>query len=79
MLETVPVCCVPGGSALSEPEGDLFMTRMSAAASTPSLTRPLLLLGAAAAVLAIATLALWGWYGTTVFFEMLRAGLAACF
>lgn len=55
------------------------MTRMSAAASTPSLTRPLLFLGAAAAVLAIATLALWGWYGTTVFFEMLRAGLAACF
>ena len=55
------------------------MTRMSAAASTPSLTRPLLILGAAASVLALATLALWAWYGTTVFFEMLRAGLAACF
>ena len=55
------------------------MTRMSAAAPTPSLTRPLLLLGAGAGVLASATLALWAWYGTTVFFEMLRAGLAACF
>jgi hypothetical protein len=55
------------------------MTRMSAAASTPSLTRPLLVLGAGAGLLAIATLALWGWYGTTVFFEMLRAGWAACF
>lgn len=55
------------------------MTRMSAAVSTPSLTRPLLVLGAGAGLLAIATLALWGWYGTTVFFEMLRAGLAACF
>jgi len=55
------------------------MTRMSAAASTPALTRPLLLLGAVAAVLVVATLALWAWYGTTVFFEMLRAGFAACF
>ena len=35
------------------------MTRMSAAASTPSLTRPLLVLGAGAGLLAIATLALW--------------------
>jgi hypothetical protein len=55
------------------------MTRMSAAVSTPSLTRPLLVLGAAAAGLAIAALTLWGWYGTAVFFEMLRAGFAACF
>jgi hypothetical protein len=55
------------------------MTRISADASPPTLTRPLLLLGAAAGVLAIVTLGLWGWYGTTVFFETLRAGLAACF
>ena len=55
------------------------MTRMSATAATPSLTRPLLLLGAGAGILMVATLALWAWYGTTVFFEMLRAGLAACF
>ena len=55
------------------------MTRLPAAASPPALTRPLLLLGAVAGVLAVATLALWAWYGTTVFFEMLRAGFAACF
>jgi hypothetical protein len=55
------------------------MTRMPAAAPTPSLAKPLGLLGAVAAVLAVATLALWAWYGTTVFFEMLRAGFAACF
>ena len=55
------------------------MTRMSVGASTPSLARPLLVLGAGAGILAALTLALWAWYGTTVFFEMLRAGLAACF
>lgn len=55
------------------------MTRTPAATVPPALTRPLMLLGAAAAILALATLALWAWYGTTVFFEMLRAGFAACF
>ena len=50
-----------------------------AATSAPTLTKPLLLLGAGAGLLALVALALWGWYGTTVFFEMLRAGLAACF
>ena len=38
----------------------------------------LLLVGLGAAVLA-ATLALWAYYGTTVFFEIVRAGWAACF
>jgi hypothetical protein len=55
------------------------MTRMPVAASPPALTRPLLVLGAVAGVLVIATLGLWSWYGTTVFFEMVRAGFAACF
>lgn len=55
------------------------MTRLPAAASTPAPTRPLLLLGAVAGVMAIVTMALWAWYGTAVFFEMLRAGFAACF
>lgn len=27
----------------------------------------------------VATLALWAYYGTTVFYEMILAGLAACF
>ena len=44
-----------------------------------SMARPLAVLGAVAALLTVAALGLWGWYGTAVFFEMLRAGLAACF
>jgi hypothetical protein len=59
--------------------GDLPMTRTSATTPAPALTRPFLLLGAAGGALALVALALWGWYGTTVFFEMLRAGFAACF
>jgi hypothetical protein len=46
---------------------------------TPSLTRPFLLVGAVAAVLIVATLALWAHYGTAVFFEIIAAGIAACF
>jgi hypothetical protein len=59
--------------------GDLPMTRTPAAAPSPALARPMLVLAAVAGVLMLAALALWGWYGTTVFFEMLRAGFAACF
>lgn len=55
------------------------MTRIPTTASTPAPARALVLLGAAAGVLALAAMALWVWYGTTVFFEMLRAGFAACF
>jgi hypothetical protein len=29
--------------------------------------------------LAVATAALWGYYGTAVFFEMVRTGFVACF
>lgn len=50
-----------------------------AALETPSLTRPFLLIGAVAAVLIVATLALWAHYGTAVFFEIIAAGIAACF
>jgi len=55
------------------------MTRTPAAASPLALTRPLLLLAGVAGVLGVAAIGLWAWYGTTVFFEILRAGLAACF
>jgi hypothetical protein len=41
--------------------------------------RPALLLGGAGALVVALTGALWGWYGTTVFFEMVRTGWAACF
>jgi hypothetical protein len=56
-----------------------MMTRMPAATPMPTLVRPLMLLGALGGLLALAAVILWVWYGTTVFFEMLRAGFAACF
>ncbi|HKS60954.1 MAG TPA: hypothetical protein VJT13_04610 [Xanthobacteraceae bacterium] len=50
-----------------------------AVTDTTGLTRPFLLVGAVAAVLIVATLALWAHYGTAVFFEIIAAGIAACF
>ena len=50
-----------------------------AAVNPPSLTRPFLLVGAVFAVLIAATLVLWAHYGTAVFFEIIAAGIAACF
>jgi hypothetical protein len=43
--------------------------------------RPLLLTAAAvvAGMLVAATSALWAYYGSAVFFDMIVAGLAACF
>jgi len=35
--------------------------------------------GVLGAVVLLATLALWGRYGTAVFFEMIATGFAACF
>jgi len=52
---------------------------MPALASTARLSRPLVLLAFGCALLMAATLALWMYYGTAVFFEMVRAGWAACF
>jgi hypothetical protein len=40
--------------------------------------RPLLVVGGGVGILVAATVALWVHYGTAVFFEMIRAGLAAC-
>lgn len=42
-------------------------------------SRPVLLLGGTGGLLIAATLGLWSWYGTSVFFEVLRTGWAACF
>ncbi len=42
-------------------------------------SRTLLLLGGAIIALLAGTLALWAYYGTAVFFEMVRAGWSACF
>lgn len=52
---------------------------MPAIVSNVPLSRPLLLTAAAGGVLVAATLGLWAYYGTTVFFEMVRAGWLACF
>lgn len=48
--------------------------------SAPRLgTRPLMIVGAGAALLVGATVALWGHYGTAVFYETILAGIALCF
>lgn len=52
---------------------------MSALVNSASLTRPLLLVGLVGGVLVTATAGLWAYYGTTVFFEVVRAGWMACF
>ncbi|HZQ12169.1 MAG TPA: hypothetical protein VFB31_05105 [Pseudolabrys sp.] len=49
------------------------------ALNTMSRSRPVMLLAGLAGALVAATLALWAYYGTTVFFEIVRAGIAACF
>jgi hypothetical protein len=53
---------------------------MSVLAAENSRSRAVLLLAGGGVVALLAgTLALWAFYGTAVFFEMLRAGWAACF
>jgi hypothetical protein len=52
---------------------------MSATMPTVTLSRPLLLVALLVGALLAATLGLWGFYGTAVFFEMLRNGWLACF
>jgi membrane-associated phospholipid phosphatase len=47
------------------------------AATAPRL--PLLIIAGVAVLLLASTVALWAHYGTTVFYEMILAGLAACF
>jgi hypothetical protein len=44
-----------------------------------SFGHPLFWLGAVAAILIVVTLGLWAYYGSTVFFEAVRSGWAACF
>jgi hypothetical protein len=52
---------------------------MAETGSTTVSMRPLLIVAAVAGVLLAATGALWVRYGTAVFYEMILAGLAACF
>lgn len=48
-------------------------------ASQATLSRPLLIIAGVFIVLIAGTVALWAHYGTTVFYEMILAGIAACF
>ena len=52
---------------------------MPTLASSSLASRPLTLLAAAGGLLVIGTIGLWAYYGTTVFFEVVRAGWLACF
>jgi hypothetical protein len=52
---------------------------MPATVSTAAVFRPLTLLALAGGALAAVALALWAYYGTAIFFEMVRAGWMACF
>ena len=48
-------------------------------AARHSASRPLLAVAAIFGALFAGTLLLWAHYGTTVFFDMIAAGIAACF
>jgi hypothetical protein len=52
---------------------------MSEATATRRNALPIVLAAAVASLLIASSLALWAHYGTTVFFEMIRAGFVACF
>jgi hypothetical protein len=52
---------------------------MPATITSATSSRPLMAFGLAAGLLILATLVLWAYFGTTVFFEMVRAGWMACF
>ena len=49
------------------------------ASSQRHVSRPLLLVATAAGMLLAGTIALWAHYGSAVFYEMITAGIAACF
>lgn len=52
---------------------------MPAIVSNAPMSRPALLVAVAGGVLVAAALGLWAYYGTAVFFEMVRTGWLACF
>ncbi len=52
---------------------------MPAIASNAKLSRALLLLSLVGGLAMAGSLTLWAYYGTAVFFEMVRAGWVACF
>ena len=47
--------------------------------ASASLSRPLLALSLLGGLMLAAALSLWAYYGTTVFFEIVRTGWVSCF
>jgi hypothetical protein len=45
----------------------------------PVISRPLMVAGAVIVLAVAGTVWLWAQYGTTIFFETIRAGFVACF
>lgn len=52
---------------------------MPAIGTVATLSRPAWIAVSGGALLVAATLTLWAYYGTAVFFEMVRTGWMACF
>ncbi len=52
---------------------------MPTIASNTPLSRPVLLVAVVGGALVAAAMGLWAYYGTAVFFEMVRTGWLACF
>jgi len=52
---------------------------MPDAIATPRRVLPLVILAGLCGLMVAGAVALWAHYGTAVFFEMIRAGLIACF
>jgi len=52
---------------------------MPAIVSTARISWPVLLLALLGGLIMAATLGLWTYYGTAVFFEIVRSGWIACF
>jgi hypothetical protein len=73
----VAASCRLPPAGLSEGQDD---TMPDAAVQSPRFASlPVLLVGGVCGVLLAATLVLWAHYGTAVFFEVIAAGIAACF
>jgi len=52
---------------------------MAALVSNIAWPRPLVLIGLLVGIVLAATVAMWAYYGTAVFFEIVRSGWLACF
>ena len=52
---------------------------MPATLSTTTITWPVLLVALVSGLVFAAAIGLWAYYGTTIFFEMVRTGWMACF